>query len=67
MSWYLDLPGFSHRRALERKDQVVRQQPRQYKDTNEVDPFTQLTSGEDPSVEEQNRYLDCRYGAAIVS
>ncbi len=52
MSWCLNL-GLSYRRALERKDQVVCEEPCQYEGTNNVDPSSQLGDREDLSVEEQ--------------
>lgn len=54
MSWFANLPGLSHWRALKCKDQVVRKKPYQDKTTNYTDPFSQLTNREDSSVEEQN-------------
>lgn len=53
MSWCLNLPGLSYRRALERKDQIVCEEPCQYEGTYNVDLSSQVADGEDLSVEEQ--------------
>ena len=54
MSWYLNLPGLSYWRALKCKDQAIRKEPHQDKNTNDTDPISQLANRKDPSVKEQN-------------
>ncbi len=51
MSWCLNLPGSSYRRALEHKDQVVCEESCQYEGTYNVDPSSQLADREDLFVE----------------
>lgn len=65
MSGYVKFPSLSHRSALECKDQVVGHQPCDYKRTDAVDPFSELSGGENSPVEKKNGYLDSGCGRTI--